>query len=88
MTFNWNRILSGLLASGYVIGAFATGGGEAGFKVLAFVILPVACIWFSEPMGGFTGWSGNIWINAPSPRIFILIVGWVLLILPLLFIVL
>lgn len=88
MILSWNRILSGLLAVGYVIGTFATGGGEAGFKVLAFIILPLACIWFAEPMGGFTGSSGNIWITAPSPGIFVCIAGWLLLILPLFFILL
>lgn len=88
MTLSWNRILSGLLAIGYVIGAFVTLGAEGGFKVLGFVILPLACIWFGEAMGGYTGQSGSIWINAPSPGIFVCIAGWVLLIAPLLFIVL
>jgi hypothetical protein len=88
MTFSWNRILSGLLAAGYVIGAFVTGGGEVGLKVLGFVILPLACIWFAEPMGGFTGLSGSIWITAPSPSIFVCIAGWLLLVVPLLFILL
>ena len=88
MTLSWNRILSGLLAAGYVIGAFVTGGGEVGLKVLGFVILPLACIWFAEPMGGFTGLSGSIWITAPSPSIFVCIAGWLLLVVPLLFILL
>jgi len=88
MTLGWNRTLSGLLAVGYVVGAFAIGGGAAGFEVFAFVILPLACIWFSKPMGGFTGLSGNIWISAPSPSIFVCIAGWLLLILPLLFFIL
>jgi hypothetical protein len=88
ITMSWNRILSGLLAVGYIVGAFASGGGETGFKALAFVILPLACIWFSEPMGGFTGLSGSIGITAPSPSIFVCIAGWLLLILPLIFIIL
>jgi hypothetical protein len=85
MTLTWNRILSGLLAAGYIIAGFASGGGEVGFKALAFVILPLACIWFAEPMGGFTGLSGSIWITAPSPAVFVCVAGWLLLILPLIF---
>lgn len=88
MKLSWNRILSGLLAVGYIVGGFSTRGGEAGFIVLAFVILPLACIWFSEPMGGFTGLSGNIWITAPSPGIFVCIAGWLLLVFPLICVIL
>jgi len=91
MTLSWNRILSGLLALSYVIGAFVTGGGEAGFKVLGFVILPLACIWFSEPMGGYTGPSGYIgsgsFITAPSPGVLVCILGWVVLLLPVVFLI-
>jgi hypothetical protein len=84
MTLTWNRILSGLLAIGYVIGGFAAGGGEHGFMALLFVILPLACIWFSEPMGRFTGPAGSIGITASSPGIIICAVGWLVLALPLL----
>jgi hypothetical protein len=79
---SWNRILSGLLALGYVIGAYATTGGEGCFKVLMFVILPLACIWFGEAMGGFTGPSGSNWITAPSPGKVVCVLGWLLLALP------
>ena len=88
MTLTWNRILSGVLAVGYVVAGFMSSGGETAFKALGFVVLPLACIWFSEPMGGFTGLSGNIWITAPSPSIFVCIAGWLLLILPLIFMIL
>jgi hypothetical protein len=88
MKLSWNRILSGLLAIVYVIGAFVTAGAEGGFKVLGLVILPLACIWFGEAMGGFTGPSGSIWITAPSPGLMVCIAGWLLLIIPLVFILL
>ena len=88
ITMSWNRILSAAVAAIYVIGAFATGGGEAGFKVFGFVILPLACIWFGDAMGGFTGPAGSIGITAPSSGLFVCIAGWILLILPVLFIIL
>jgi hypothetical protein len=87
MTLNWNRVLSGLLAIIYIIGGFVMGGGEGGFKILAFVILPLACIWFSEAMGGYTGPTTSMPITAPSPGIMVCIVGWVVLLLPVVFVI-
>jgi hypothetical protein len=87
MTLSWNRIVSGLLAVIYIAAACVTGGGEAGFKVLGFVILPLACIWFSEAMGGYTGPSGSIWVNAPTPGVIVCILGWLLLLLPVVFVI-
>ena len=88
ITMSWNRTLSAIVAAIYVIGAFATGGAEGGCKVLGFVILPLACIWFGDAMGSFTGLSGSIGITAPSPGLFVCIAGWILLIMPVLFIIL
>ena len=79
---NWNRILSVLLAVMYIIGALVTGGGEAGLKAFAFVLLPLACIWFSDAMGGYTGPSNGMSITLPSPGLFVCIAGWILLLLP------
>jgi hypothetical protein len=83
MTMSRNRLLSGVLAAIYIVIAFCFGGAEAGFKIGLFLILPLACIWFSEPMGGYTGpvWRGVI--TSPTPAIFVCIGGWLLLLLPL-----
>jgi len=88
MTLSWNRVLSGIVAAIYIIGAFLTAGGEGGFKVLLFVILPLACIWFGDAMGGFTGPAGSIGITAPSPGLIVCVLGWVTLLLPVIFVVL
>jgi hypothetical protein len=45
--------LSALLAVIYIIVGTVAGGAEDGFKVFAFVILPLACIWFGDAMGGY-----------------------------------
>jgi hypothetical protein len=82
MTLSWNRILSGLLAASYIIGGSVTGGAKGGFILAMFVILPLACIWFSDAMGGFTGLAIDIGITAQSPGIFVCIVGWLILLLP------
>jgi hypothetical protein len=83
MTLSRNRVLSGMLAVLYIfVAAFGT-GAETACKVGIFVVLPLACIWFSEPMGGYVGpvWRGLI--TSPTPAIFVCIAGWLLLLLPL-----
>lgn len=82
MRMSWNRILSGLLAATYIVVALCGGGAEVAFKAALFVILPLACIWFSEAMGGYTGPSWRAAITAPTPGVFVCIAGWLLLLLP------
>jgi hypothetical protein len=82
VTLNKNRIFSALLAVVYIIGAFVTGGGEASCKVLLFLILPLACIWFSDAMGGYTGPTASMSITSPSPGVIVCILGWLVLLLP------
>jgi len=79
--------LSGLLAAFYIMGAFVDVGAEAGFKVIMVVTLPLACIWFADAMGGYTGPTTGMWITAPSPGVFVRILGWLLLLLPLIFLI-
>jgi hypothetical protein len=82
---DWNRTLSGLIALIYLIWAFFAGGPETGLKVLAFLILPLACIWFADAMGKYTGRlpisAGGI--NQQTPGCLVCIGGWLLLLLPL-----
>jgi hypothetical protein len=79
---NWNRVISGLLAGIYLVLAYAHGGGEPTFKMGLCLILPLACIWFSDAMGGFTGPTTIIAITRVSPGVFVLILGWLILLLP------
>ena len=53
-----SRILSAMIAIAYVTIAYFAGGNEAVLKLGTFLILPLACIWFSGEMGSFTG-GGN-----------------------------
>lgn len=79
---NWNRILSSLVTVLYIIAGDESNGGETAFKAGTFVILPLACIWFADAMGGYVGpnWRGNI--TATSPSAIICILGWLILLLP------
>jgi hypothetical protein len=47
-----------------------------------YLILPLFCIWFGDTMGGYTGGTGVSGITAPSPGILVCILGWLLLLLP------
>ncbi|MCC6694547.1 MAG: hypothetical protein IT365_02850 [Candidatus Hydrogenedentes bacterium] len=80
-----NRILSGFIAVVYLVAAYLAGGGEATFKLALYLILPLACIWFSDAMGGYTGSSlgAQPSITESTPGCFVAFGGWLLLLLPL-----
>ena len=82
MTWNWNRIVSALIAALYLIFAYVHGGAELAFKIGLLVIFPLACIWFANAMGGYTGPTTNIAITKASPGLIVAILGWLLLLLP------
>jgi hypothetical protein len=80
---NRNRVFSGVIAGVYLLIALAHGGIELAFIVGISLILPLACIWFAEAMGGYTGVTTNVAITKASPGLIVCILGWVLLLLPL-----
>jgi len=73
-----SRLLSIVLAVVYLVSAYSSAGGKAAFQVGRFLILPLACIWFGEAMGDFTGVS----IQRTTPGCFVVLGGWLLLLLP------
>jgi len=85
---NWSKIVSGLVAGIYLAVAYAHGGLESSFKISLFLILPLACIWFARAMGQYSGPSGIINITASTPGLIIFILGWSLLLLPLIIVIL
>jgi hypothetical protein len=76
------KTLSVIVAAAYLIAAFTFATPAIGPRVLAFLILPMACIWFSEELGEFTGDWGGHHIDQKSPGCMIAFLGWVLLLLP------
>ena len=77
--------MSGAVAAIYVVAALVTADAEHAFLALLFVIFPLACIWFGDAMGGFTGPAGGIGITRSSPGVMVRILGWVVLLLPVIF---
>jgi hypothetical protein len=87
MTLSWNRTLSGALAVIYIAIACVGGGTKVGFEAVIFVILPLACIWFGEAMGGYIGPTAHGATTSPTPGLLVCILGWVILMLPVIFLV-
>lgn len=67
---------------------FVTGGGEDRFKLLLCGLSPLACIWFGEAVGGFTGPAGTMGTTASAAGRMVRIPGWVNLLLPVVFVIL
>ena len=83
--FLQSRLLSGLVALLYLVPAIVFGNFEIIFKLVVFLMLPLACIWFSDTMGGFTGFITftRPAITKRSPGFLVAFVGWILLLIPL-----
>jgi hypothetical protein len=84
-TFSWNRILSALVAIGYLFVALLARGGGGVCRMALFLILPMFCIWFSDAMGGYRGMTSQLIFISPSPGIMVRVLGWILLLLPIVF---
>lgn len=78
-----SRGISVAVAIAYLLVAyFAGGGGKAVLQVTGFLVLPMACIWFSDDMGGYTGMMGHGQITSITPGCFVAFGGWLVLFLP------
>lgn len=78
-----SRLISGIIGLVYLVGAYLAFDGETAFKVGIFLILPLACIWFSDAMGGYTGVGmGRGAITSTTPGCLVAFGGWLLLFLP------
>ncbi len=79
----WNRTLSTLVFSAYIIRVIAIGDGGLFFMLVVGLVIPMACIWFPEAMGDYASPSGVYRIiNQPTPAPVVCFIGWVMLLLP------
>jgi len=87
--YNIGKIVALTMSCFYLITAYYSGGGELLLRTLAFLIIPLGCIFFSAAMGGFTGLSGGgIHVSKPTPGCFIAFMGWIILFLPIIIFIL
>jgi hypothetical protein len=90
-SMNSNRIISGALTIIYLAIAYQRGGPAVAIKVAIFLVLPLACIWFTATVVNYfshsTNSHGKISTPGASPCRCIRILGWILLLLPILLVV-
>ena len=77
-----SRLFSLVLSAAYLVAALLLGSGEDALMVLGFVLVSLACIWFGDELGDFTGWTDEGRITARTPGGMVRFVGWLLLLLP------
>ncbi len=79
MEVTTGRIVSLVIAPGYA--AFAVWhSGVAGLKWSATLLLPLSLIWFSEEIGGLTGYYKSGYVNVQTPPVIVAALGWLLLV--------
>lgn len=81
---NWNRILSFIVALGYLFLVILKDVLDGRILlVFGYLIFSLGCIWFGDEIGDYVG-IGNkgIFISSPTPGIFVRIMGWFFLIMP------
>lgn len=74
----FNKKMAIVIAIAQLIFGFLFGGFEGFFRVALFLVLPMACIFYSEDIGGATGFD----ITKKSPAFAVYFMGWVLLLMP------
>lgn len=77
------RLASLGVAVAIVLFARHLDGGVLPARMAMFFVFPLACIWFPDVIGTFTGSFGRSNITETSPEIMVLLGGWLLLFLPL-----
>ena len=79
---DWNRLLSGALALGWLF-LCGVGAGTVGvLQGILALILPIACIWFADELGGLTTTVpllGDMPVTRESPGCAVRVLGWVAL---------
>lgn len=81
------KIISFIIAIGYLFSAYSIGGGELLLRTFAFLLLPMACIWFGDELGTyktrlFLDFPRSRRITSESPGCLVKLCGWFLLFLP------
>ena len=82
---NKGKVIAIIIACVYMLTAFIFGNQWDWLKVACFLLFPLACIFFSEAMGGYTGMTGlnSPFITRTTPGFFVALAGWTLLSMPL-----
>jgi hypothetical protein len=77
-----SRLFSLLVVIAYVAIALIAGAGWEVLKLAAYLVLPLACIWFSDEMGSYSGMLLQGGPMARTPGFLVVAGGWLLLLMP------
>jgi EamA domain-containing membrane protein RarD len=75
-----NRCASGVVALFYLVRAYSHGGGATTLTVAMFLLLPMACIWFPEALGEYTGTIRLQAMTSSTPAWLVCAGGWLVLV--------
>ena len=88
---NWNRLTSLLVAIAILTIFSMGGGGEAFLRMAIYLMLPMACIWFSEAMGSIANGTFGVFSKVPitqtTPGPIMVIAGWIGLVAPVIWLI-
>ena len=77
---NWNRFLSAAVAACYLTFLAMVGGFPSAFRGCGNLVLPMACIWFGDELGGITGTFGlGAGVTDTTPGCAVKFGGWLVL---------
>jgi hypothetical protein len=77
------KFMSLIVTGTYLVAAYFFASPEVLFRVIYFLIIGIACIWFGDPLGSLTGfrWLANINISQETPGSVIKLIGWIVLLI-------
>ncbi|MDA3793144.1 MAG: zf-TFIIB domain-containing protein [Elusimicrobia bacterium] len=87
---NKGKIITAIISLFYLGFASFFNGSEGFLIMLLFLILPLGCIFFGDELGGVTGVRFRTTffapvVTKPTPGAFVVFIGWVLLLFPIIF---
>jgi hypothetical protein len=77
------QLISLAVVVGYGVFAYLAGGTSLVLKIVGWLIVGLACIWFGDELGSLTGFRliRMINISEKTPGAFVRLIGWLILIL-------
>jgi hypothetical protein len=70
------------IATIYLVQTVTDRGFVSGLMTVLYCFIPLACIWFPEALGDYTGFFLFDGITRESPPSWVFFFGWVVLLLP------
>jgi len=77
------RVLSSAICVLWLTIGGVAAGLEGVLRLGMFLVVPMACIWFSESLGEAVGFmSSGVYVSRSSPEWAVRLLGWVVLLMP------